>query len=268
MNAKIWSALALAMLVPGAAAAHRAWFLPSSTVVSGDDSWVTIDAAASNELFYFDHRPLSVEDVTVTAPDGSAGKTENASKGEYRSTFDVHLQQQGTYRVSSIMGGVIASYKQGGEQKRWRGKVEEISTGIPADATEVEITENYRRIDTFVTAGAPTETAIEPTGKGLEIAFDTHPNDLFAGETAKFRLLMNGKPAEGVTVSVIPGGNRYRDELNEVKIVTGKKGAFEVTWPEPGMYWLSAELTDDKATVKKAKGRRAAYTVTLEVLPQ
>jgi hypothetical protein len=33
------------------AQAHRAWLLPSATVLSGTDAWVTVDAAISNDLF-------------------------------------------------------------------------------------------------------------------------------------------------------------------------------------------------------------------------
>ena len=46
--------LILAALAPSLFA-HRQWVLPSSTVLSAADPWVTVDAAVSNELFYFDH---------------------------------------------------------------------------------------------------------------------------------------------------------------------------------------------------------------------
>ena len=268
MTFRKWAAIGLALLLPTAASAHRTWLLPSSTVLSGDDIWVSVDAAASNELFYFDHNAMGLEDLAVTAPDGSSVEAQHQNKGRYRSTFDVQLTQQGTYKLSIDGGGLAGTYMLNGERKRWRGPASEMASLIPQGATDVEIMENYRRIDTFVTLGAPSETAIAPSKKGLEFAYDTHPNDLFAGETAKFRLLMNGKPMPGIEVSIIPGGNRYRDELNEVKVVTGKDGGFEATWPEPGMYWLNAEIRDEKTSVKNAKTRRASYTVTLEVLPQ
>lgn len=268
MQFKTWAAASLLLLTPTTAFAHRTWLLPSSTVLSGEQPWVSVDAAASNELFYFDHNALRLEELTVTAPDGVKVAAQNESKGRYRSTFDVQLMQPGTYKISVGGDGIIGSYMLNGERKRWRGAAAELGAAIPDGATDVEITESFRRTDTFVTSGAPSGEAVAPTGKGLEVVFDTHPNDLFAGEAATFRLLMNGKPAPGVAVAVIRGGNRYRDELGEMKIMTGKKGEFEVTWPEAGMYWLNAEIEDDKTSTKKAKLRRASYTVTLEVLPQ
>lgn len=268
MKMKLWSALALVILAPAAASAHRIWLLPSATTLSGETPWVTIDGAVSSELFYFDHRALKLDGVEIIDPEGAVVEKQHATEGQQRSAFDFQLTKPGTYRVSSIADGVSASYTLDGEQKRWRGKVEEIATAIPANATEVNLTETYRRVDTFVTAGAPSPVAVKPTGKGLEISFETHPNDLYNGETAKFRLLMNGEGVAGVRVAIAPGGSRYSHDHGETKITTGKKGAFEVKWPAPGMYWLNAEFEDDKPSIKNASMRNASYAVTLEVLPQ
>src|SRR5690606_1253455 len=96
-NALLASVIVLA--VPLAAEAHRAWILPSATVLSGDDLWITVDAAVSNDLFYFNHRPLQLDGLHVTAPDGTELELQNASVGEIRSTFDVHLTKPGTYKL-------------------------------------------------------------------------------------------------------------------------------------------------------------------------
>ena len=72
-------AAAAATLMVGAAHAHRAWILPSATVVSGDKAWVTLDGAVSNNLFFPDHRPMQIDAITITAPDGSSVKPANAT---------------------------------------------------------------------------------------------------------------------------------------------------------------------------------------------
>ena len=48
------------------AQAHRQWMLPSATSLSGTESWVTVDAAISNDLFYFEHHPLQLDNLVVT----------------------------------------------------------------------------------------------------------------------------------------------------------------------------------------------------------
>ncbi|BDB28548.1 ABC transporter permease [Cupriavidus sp. TA19] len=260
--------LALAALAPLAAHAHRQWLLPSATVLSGNDPWVTVDAAVSNDLFYFEHVPLRLDNLQVTAPDGSAVKAENAATGKYRSTFDLHLTQPGTYRVAVVNQGLFASYKVDGQAKRWRGSAENFAKEVPANAQELTVTQAEGRVESFITAGKPSDKGLRTTGRGLELAPITHPNDLVAGDTASFRLLLDGKPAANLKVEVVPGGIRYRDKLQEFSATTDADGKFSVKWPAPGMYWMEAEVRDDKASFKQAKSRRATYAVTVEVLPQ
>ena len=261
--------LALAALAPLAAHAHRQWLLPSATVLSEKDAWVTVDAAVSNDLFYFEHMPMRLDNLAVTAPDGKTAATaENASTGKYRSTFDLHLTQPGTYRVAVVNYGVFASWKENGQTRRWRGTAEAFAKSVPAGAQDLQVNEMAGRVETYVTNGRPTRQVLTTTGRGLELAPITHPNDLIAGETASFRLLLDGKPAANQKVSVVPGGIRYRDRLNELEATTDADGKFSVKYPAPGMYWMEAETRDDKTSIKEAKARRATYAVTVEVLPQ
>jgi len=260
--------LALAALAPLAAHAHRQWLLPSATVLSGSDPWVTVDAAVSNDLFYFEHVPMRLDNLQVTAPDGSAVKAENAATGKYRSTFDLHLTQPGTYRVAVVNNGLFASYKVDGQAKRWRGTAENFAREVPANAQDLQVTQAEGRIESFVTAGKPSDKGLRTVGRGLELAPITHPNDLVAGDTASFRLLLDGKPASNLKVSVVPGGIRYRDQLQEFSATTDADGKFSVKWPAAGMYWMESEVKDDKTTFKQARSRRAVYAVTVEVLPQ
>ena len=272
MKKYIWgfaATAALAAAIAAPASAHRQWMMPSATVLSGDDVWVTIDAAISNDLFYFEHHPMRLDAMKAWAPDGSEAAIENKATGRYRSTFDVHLTQKGTWRIASLSDGVMGSYDLGGKTERLpRGTTSaNLAERIPAGATNVRTAESNNRNEIFVTVGEPTTTLFQPTGKGIELVPVTHPNDLIAGETATFQFLLDGKPAAGLPVTVIPGGIRYRDKLNDSKVTTDESGTFSVTWPGPGFYWMSASVRDDKSTIKNAQ-RRSNYTATVEVLPQ
>ncbi len=266
---------AAAVAIPAAASAHRMWMLPSATVVSGTESWVTVDAAVSNDLFFFDHQPLRLEQMKVWQPDGSAGQLQNGSTGRYRSTFDVQLNKPGTWKIGTAMSGVMGSFKVNGEEKRVGGRGGPPRPGmpapltvadIPADATDVKLTESSTRNEIFVTAGEPTTTVFAPTNTGLELAPITHPDELVSGEAAKFRFLIDGKPVANLKVTVIPGGKRYRDAEGAMELTTGADGVLSVTWPSAGMYWLNATATDDRTTTPRATQRRMSYVTTLEVL--
>jgi uncharacterized GH25 family protein len=272
--ARLMAAAAL-LSIPAALSAHRMWLLPSATVFSGTDGWVTVDAAVSNDLFLFDHQPLRLDGMKVWQPDGSEGTLQNGATGRYRSVFDVQLDKPGTWKIGTQMSAVMGSFKVDGVEKRLGGRrgppqpnapAPLTVADIPANATDVKVTEVSGRNEIFVTAGAPTTTVFKPTGKGLEFAPITHPDELVAGETAKFRFLVDGKPAAGLKVTVIPGGKRYRNEEGARELTAGADGVLSVSWPTAGMYWLNATLTDAKATSPRATERRMSYVTTLEVL--
>lgn len=260
-------AVTAALLAPFASHAHKMWLLPSATV-STVDQWITVDAAVSNDLFYFNHVPLRLDSLAITAPDGSKANAENASTGKYRSVFDVQLKQNGTYKVALVNNGLFASYEENGARKRWRGNAEKFAKEVPADAKNLEVSESVGRVETFVTAGKPTEGALKPANVGLELVPLTHPNDLYSGEASKFRFLIDGKPAANLEVVVQAGGTRYRNEQEEQKLKTDAKGELAVNWPAPGMYWLETGTEDQKTSIKQAKQRRLSYVATFEVLPQ
>jgi uncharacterized GH25 family protein len=263
----------ISLALPLAAQAHRAWILPAATVLSGVDPWVTFDAAVSNDIFHADHAPLRLDNVKATAPDGSDVALQNSSTGKYRSTFDLNLQQKGTYKVFFASHGLTARWEtEDGERRFWpqRGVVptpEGFAKEVPEKAKNLEISQSSRRMETFVTAGSPDDAVFKPAKVGLEMVPVTHPNDLFAGEAAEFSFLIDGKPAVGARITVIPGGMRYRNEQAAIETVTDKKGKVSITWPQAGLYWLNAEYSDDKGK-KPAKQRRGMYVATFEVLPE
>lgn len=259
------AALAVALAVPGAASAHRAWLAPTSTVLSGEEAWVGFDAGMSNGVFVPDHAAMNLAGLVITAPDGSTVEAQNMHRARYRSSFDVRLTQPGTYKVANVMGGVMATYVENGEQKRWRGTAAEFPGALPAGATDVVATRTSSRIETFVTLGQPTDTVFTNPGEGLVLIPVTHPNDLVAGEAATFTLSNDGLAASGVEVTIARGGSRYRDNPEEITVTTGADGAFSVTWPEAGMYWINAVVrTPAQGSTLAAN---AAYVAVVEVLP-
>lgn len=259
---------ALAALLPFSASAHKAWLLPSETVVAGEQPWITVDAAVSNDLFYFNHVPLPLDRLAITSPSGQRVEPANGATGKFRSVFDLQLKEEGTYRIAMLNGGLSASWEEDGKPKRWRGAPAAFATEVPANATNLQVMQSVGRVETFVTHGATTTTALKPTGEGIELIARTHPNDLFAGETAEFALTIDGKPAADLEIEIVRGDTRYRNAQDEIKVVTGADGGFRVTWPQAGMYWLETTSEDTRVSAQQASRRRLSYVATLEVLPQ
>lgn len=266
------------------AQAHRSWILPSSTQVEGKEPWITVDAAVSENLFDIDARALELNGLSIKNPDGTFQQAQNAYSGKFRSSFDLKLAQPGTYTISMVNESVAASYKLNGETKRWRGTEETLKKEVPADATDLQVTRMHSRLETFATNGKAEKFEYKPSNNGLVLIPIDHPNDYGVGAKARFRVLLDGKPIADQKLSVVPGGVRYRGILKEMLAVTDSKGEFSITWPEAGMYWISASYParpqapaeGEKANASgtaapkaatPAPEKRVSYSGTFEVLP-
>ncbi|MYN05460.1 DUF4198 domain-containing protein [Pseudoduganella sp. DS3] len=265
----------IALALAGAAfsaQAHKPWLLPSSSLVDHKDPWVTVDAAISEGLFDIDHVPLKLDGITITGPDGAKVDMQNAMTGRLRSTFDVKLAKPGTYRIALVNQSVMASWKVNGEVKRWRGAEAEMAANVPAKADELTVSRTASRLETFVSSNKTDEAVFKPTGVGLELVPVTHPNDMRAGEEAKWKFLLDGKPAANQAFSLIPGGVKYRGTLGEIRFNTDAKGEVSFTIPEAGMYLVSsswpAAVAPQPGQPRQMPARRVTYAATVEVLPQ
>lgn len=268
-----------AALALSSVAQARQWLLPSETMFTGSgNEWLTVDAANSTDLYYYDH-PGQPWDAIVTAPDGSTIPVENRMVGKLRQVFDVPIAHAGTYKISVTNDAVFGSFVLNGEKKMLpRGTTPAtLAAAIPAGATDVQTAEANNRIETFVTAGEPTSAVFKSGGKGIEMIPVTHPNDLAVGEEATFRFLLDGKPAADLDVVAIPGGIRYRADLKQLDAKTDAEGRVSFTWPEAGMYWVSASIGGRRGGEgagappstapprPETPQRRASYAMTVEV---
>lgn len=247
--------------------AHKRWFMPTDFTLS-DAETVTVDFTASNNVFYVDTgMPLAI--VTVRAPSGAELPLLNASEGKRRSSFDMEVDANGTYRISA--GGppmYFSSYKLPGQAEtvRSRGPLAKLKAELPANATEIEFAESHSLIETFVTLGAETEPAASTQKGGLSLqAQGSHPNALYADETAHFVFALDGQPVSGLTVTVQAEGSRYRDEQEEQHYLTAGDGSVDVVWPHPGRYLLEASM-EQTPTESEIARRYFSYYLTIEVM--
>jgi hypothetical protein len=257
--------LACGALLSLSAHAHRPWLLPSATLIDGPAPVVSVDAAISEDLFEFDSFPLMLDTLRVTAPDGSAVATDTRTEARRRVSFDVKLTQKGTFRFTGVTDVAMASWRVGGETRRWRGAPAALAKEVPADAQDLQVSRQLTRAETFVTNETPSALPATVTGDGLELLPLTNPTDLSVGDATRFRMLLDGTPYAGADVTVIRGGNRYRYRMGEIALKTDAAGEFSVAWPEAGRYWLGV---NHGGRPPGGGARRDSYTATFEVLPK
>jgi hypothetical protein len=98
---------------------------------------------------------LRLENLVVEWRDGSGVEAQSQATGRYRSTFDIALKQEGTYRPSVVNTGLFASSKENGQTKRCGGTTENFAKEVPANAQDLRVTQSAGRIETFVNYGKP-----------------------------------------------------------------------------------------------------------------
>jgi len=81
-------ALIAPLLTPLNAHAHRPFIVATSTLLNSAPAWVSFDAATATDIFFFDHVAMSLNNLVITAADGSQAQAENLHTGKLRSNFD------------------------------------------------------------------------------------------------------------------------------------------------------------------------------------
>ncbi len=258
-------ALAALLMLPLITHAHRSFLVPSSTVLSQTaNQWVSVDAARGNDLFFFNHNAMPVDGLRIISPTGANIPPAKLEHFRYKAVFDWALTEPGTWRAAVVNDGLRVQWQENGVAKRWNGPMADFFKSVPANAEKLSVNEVASRVETFVTMGAP--TPLKLSGEGLEVLYDTHPNDLVTSAPATLTFFQGGQPAPKLKVSIIPGGARYRDGTQQIDLITDEQGQVQIHWPAAGLYWVNA-VTRAAATVPQAKHKTLSYAVTLEVLP-
>jgi hypothetical protein len=277
-------ALGGALMTQGAAAAHAPYLLP--TTFAPERPFVTVEAAMAEILFVPDFPIRTAGDYWVIGPDGAAAKAGGVATLKEFAAFDAALPAEGTYRITTgERAGRISRWVKidgawkmvrpagpaapGGEVGRPQpappgGENRFVEESAVPPGAETMTSQSVSRAETYVTRGAPTRTALKPAGLGLELEPITHPNEAFAGEPFKFRLLMDGKPLPGAGFTVVRGGDLYAESRFSVSAAADAAGAGAITLAQPGVYVLEADYparTEGSAPV----ARSAQYVLTFEV---
>ncbi len=285
------SSLALAQ----AATAHTPYLKP--TTFAPDRAFVTVEAALSEGNFFIPDFPLrGAGDYWATGNTGAPVKAETVTPLKEFVAVEVALPADGTYRISTgerpgrsakwaKVDGTWRMVRPAGapagapprpdgaarpagappaEASRAAGPRLIDEAAVPAGA-ETMTAQSYLRAETYVTRGAPNRGALKPTGQGVEIEPVTHPNEVFAGDAFKFRLLNDGKPLPGVDFSIARAGDAYSEKRYAYAGKTDAAGAAAVTFAQPGAYVLETHYPGRAEGASEPIARSTVYSLTFEV---
>lgn len=223
--------------------AHPRWVLPSHFTVSKEGGdWLTFDVTASHGTFVFD-KPAGSESAQVVMPDGRKERPNFVIRGKRRSIFDFYFEEEGTHRVQiNNVPSYYTQYKAGRRDTvKWApANKAERDTLLPEKSRDVVTQLSFTRAESYITVGKPTDKALEMDGKYLELLPITHPSDIVEGEEVSFQFYFNGEPQQGVTAEITREGTLYRNQQEQIDVISDNEGKITFTPDVAGRYLMKA----------------------------
>lgn len=191
--------LLAAGLAAGAAHAHTPFLLPTNFDVQPKGT-IGVDAGFTEKFFTSDVA-FGNTAFTIVMPSGERIPFGDIHQFKGRTVAEQKLpDEKGTYRLSTgpRLGAVFRTWERNDKTESARDPQQ----ATPPDAKLLSHYQSLSISEAYVTAGKPSEKALAPTGKGLEIVPITHPSDLFVGEKFEFSVQFDGKPLANQKVGI------------------------------------------------------------------
>ncbi|WP_160064014.1 DUF4198 domain-containing protein [Psychromonas sp. L1A2] len=274
LNKKINTLVVLCSVLAGSmlssfANAHPRWVLPSHFTISKEGGdWLTFDVTASHGTFVMD-KPAGSETAQIIMPDGRQERPDFVLRGKRRSVFDFFFSEEGTHRVQiNNVPGYVTHYKAGKRDtvKRIRANKVDRTNLLPETSRDISTTITFTRAETYITVGKPSEKAFPLEGKFLELQPITKPADIVATEPVRFQLFFNGKAQAGVKAEITRDGTLYRNQQDQIDVVSDEQGFIEFTPEIAGRYILKASHTAKLTDNPLADKMNASVHLTFEAI--
>lgn len=239
------------------AQAHTPYLAPASfePLRAG---WVTLDASFSEAFFVpevvFDNSEFNVLDSA-----GKWSKPDTLQLFKTRAVVEHQLTEKGSYRFSTGLrqGAVFRMYELDGERKGTRD-ADEV---LPKGAKLLDHFQSITLAETYITLGAPTQTALKPYNKGLEVVAATHPNDVYQGEAFRVQILFDGKPLAAQELDIFSSETDKTHAKPVLTTTTDQQGFANLTLAKAATYLLQTRYRH--AAPKDAPAPNYSYTYTL-----
>lgn len=279
------------------------FIMPDSFVIK--DAQTGIQSGITVEKFYVPSRNFKTS-YQVTLPNGQQRMVEPAAALKKVSVAEFDTPVEGTYRIRTVNATgneskyvkvdgrwlrvrpnrpanmSIARQPGQGEPRRENREATPASQAINPAASQpprmitedkvpagapVMLVKSIPVAETFISKGKPTPVAA-PAKQGFELVLSTHPNEIFAGDTIKGQVMVDGKPIPNLEVEVFKGANAYDHDAKRdmPHIKTDAQGFFSTTLPTAGVYLITTAYPGNNPdATQKPADKTYQYGLTLEV---
>jgi uncharacterized GH25 family protein len=238
--------------------AHVPYLAPESFEPIRD--WVSLEAAFADK-FFLPEAKFDQSEFQVFAPSGQREVPSEQAMVRSRTVLEHQLKAEGTYRFSTgqRFGAVFKSWQQDGKTVNSRDPKQQPPAGVKLSGHFQSVT----LAETYVSKGKPDQAVLKPHGQGLEIAFISHPNDLYINQPIKTRLLFNGKPLVNAQLKLHQSG--HSDEQQSQQLESDANGDVQFSVPEPATYLLLVRHRAPAPANAKAPEYSYSYSAVVEI---
>jgi uncharacterized GH25 family protein len=259
LNIWPWPSLLIAStLLSATAQAHVPYLAPESfEPIRG---WVSLEASFADK-FFLPEAKFDQSEFKVVTPAGKLEQPAEQQAVRSRIVLEHQLTQDGSYRFSSGVreGAVFRSWLQDGKTINSRDPKQQPPAGVALTAHFQSIT----LAETYVSQGKPTAAALKPWGKGLELEFISHPNDLYINQPVQARLWFEGKPLANSEVQIHRAMGNAEPVTRTVTSTASGDISFEVT--DAATYLLLARHRAAAPAGAKAPTYSYSYSAVVEI---
>lgn len=260
MKFKLYPAIALLLGCSSLVSAHTPYLVPNAfEPING--GLITLDASFA-ERFFVPEIVFDNSEFEVRLPNGSTTEPDTVISIKSRIIVEHDMVDDGTYRFSTgrRLGRVFKAYLQNGE----RFTMEDPSEPIPEGTELISFYQSITMAEAYVTRGGPTDKALQARGDGLEFKTNSHPNDVFVGETLNLQALYYGEPLAELNVDVFLASQQFGDDSPLITLISGRHGELNFTPEEQGVYLLRSRHRAEAPEGSAAPEFSHTYTLVIE----
>jgi uncharacterized GH25 family protein len=250
--------LAMASIGTGTASAHMPYVLPTIFELGKADH-LTVESSFGEDAFVPE---VGMRDAPfhLIGPDGKASPVGAVVYLRDLSVFEADIKTDGTYRVTT-------GQRFGRKGKMFREGDKWLMQGEGADPKpglqEVDV-QSATLAEAYVTRGQPTDGALKPSGKALEIQAVTHPNAITAGSDAVFILLYEGKPLAGTEITLFRSAGYYDGRKIATQVKSDAAGRFTLKPQDAGTYLILVRHRGAAPAGSETPYRSYTYTLAFD----
>lgn len=249
------------MLLSAGAQAHMPYLLPNVFDLNTRNH-VTVIASFTDALFVPDIAMKS-DAYAVITPSGERVPITQIQYLKDLAVFEVTTREAGVYRITS--GERLGRKSRMWKQPDGNWKFVDEREPAPAEVKVVDV-QSVTTADVYVTRGKANRTALEPSGKGVEIRLHTLPHEMVAKQSVKAELLFEGKALADVGVDFYRGALEGINAKPVAAARSDAQGQIAFTLPEPGTYLALIRHRTESPAGAETAWRSYSYTLTFAVV--